>query len=256
MTGHDLIAYFKTHFPEDSAYPWDHVGLQVGGLNQPLKGVMIALDVTKDTLQQTIDQGCNCLITHHPFLFHPLKKINLDHPKGQLIKTMITHDILVYAAHTNYDVGANGMNDVLASRLDLRETKVLDVDENGTGIGRIGQISPVDLETFIKDVKAKLGLSHVHLISHQTDRTISTVAISGGSGSHHLMAAKKKKADIYLTGDITYHTALEARELRQIMLDIGHFAEAHFKPALKEALEAFGLSNVFIADEVSPFQLK
>ena len=257
MTGHDLIAFFKKHFPEDKAYAWDHVGLQVGRLNQKITGIMIALDVSQASLQETIDQGCNLLLTHHPFLFHPLKKIHLDTPKGQLIETIIKNDILVYAAHTNYDVADTGMNDVLADRLGLQDQEVLDVDENGTGIGRVGTIPALSLADFIDSVKTKLHLSHVHLISHNDDKIIQKVAISGGSGSHHLMAAKKHRADIYLTGDITYHTALEALELKQRVLDIGHFAESQFKEALKAQLLAEGFTvPVHVAFETSPFKLK
>ncbi len=257
MTGHDLVQFFKTHFPEDKAYDWDHVGLQIGHLNQKLTGIMIALDVTESTLQDTIDQGCNVLITHHPFLFHPLKKIHLDTPKGQLIETIIKHDILVYAAHTNYDVAGGGMNDVLADLLGLKDKEVLDVDDDGTGIGRVGLIEPTALDDFIQTVKKTLQLSHVHLISHQDDKVIKKVAISGGAGSHHLFAAKKKGADIYLTGDITYHTALEALELKQRVLDIGHFAESQFKTAFKDTLLKAGFDvKVSMAQEVSPFKLK
>lgn len=257
MTGHDLVQFFKTHYPEDQAYDWDHVGLQIGSLNQKVKGIMIALDVTEKSLQEAIDKGCNVLITHHPFLFHPLKKIHLDTPKGKLIETIIKHDLLIYAAHTNYDVADEGMNDVLADLIELQDKEVLEIDEKGIGIGRIGHVDAMPLAQFIDVVKEKLALSHVHLISHNDDKVIKKVAISGGSGSHHLFAAKKKGADIYLTGDVTYHTALEALELKQRVLDIGHFAESQFKTSFKEQLLKDGIDvDVWIAPEESPFKLK
>lgn len=257
MTGHDLVKFFKTHYPEDKAYDWDHVGLQIGSLNQKITGIMIALDVTEASLQETIDQGCNVLITHHPFLFHPLKKIHLDTPKGKRIETVIKHDLLIYAAHTNYDVADAGMNDVLADRLGLKDHEVLDIDDQGIGIGRFGWVDEMPLASFIEVVKEKLQLSHVHLISHRDDKVIKKVAISGGAGSHHLLAAKKKGADIYLTGDITYHTALEALELKQRILDIGHFAESQFKTSFKAKLLKDGIDvKVCIAPEESPFKLK
>jgi dinuclear metal center YbgI/SA1388 family protein len=258
MTGHDLVSFFKTQYPENNAYEWDHVGLQVGRLNQKINGILIALDVTEAVIEEAIQNNCNTIISHHPFLFHPLKKINLDTPKGALIEKIIKHQLMIYSAHTNYDVGHPGMNQMLADKIGLSETEVLDVDENGIGMGRIGTIAPRSLDDFIDHVKNHLDLKHVYLISHHDDKIIQKVAISGGSGSSHMMAAKKKNADIYLTGDVTYHTALECLELKLRVLDIGHYAESHFKTALKEELIAFGIKGPIVTAtvEVSPFKLK
>jgi GTP cyclohydrolase I len=258
MTGHDIVAFFKTHYPETTAYEWDHVGLQVGRLNQKINGILIALDVTDAVIEEAIQKNCNTILSHHPFLFHPLKKINLDTSKGALIEKIIRHELMVYAAHTNYDVGHPGMNQGLADKIGLSDTEVLDIDENGTGIGRIGTIGPLSLDNFINHVKQSLNLDYVHLISHHDEKIIQKVAISGGSGSHHGIAAKKKNADIYLTGDVTYHTALDFLELKLRVLDIGHFAESHFKSALKRELLAFGIKGPveISTTEESPFKLK
>ena len=258
MNGHDLRAFFQARYPEHTAYAWDHVGLQVGSLNAPITGIMIALDATKVTLKEAIDEGCNVLLTHHPLLFHPLKKLSLDTARGSLIQDLLSHSVTVYAAHTNYDVGEAGMNQALSEKLKLQDAKVLDVDENGVGIGRIGTIEPMSLEAFIDHVKSVFELEYALLISNKNGKTIKKVAISGGSGAHHAMAAKKKGADLYLTGDISYHDAQDILEMGLSALDIGHFSEHHFKTSLQKELLDYGI-NVPVKvslQEKSPYQLK
>lgn len=252
MTGHDLKAYINQFHPEKNAFEWDHVGLQIGSLNQKITKLMITLDVTLEVVNQAIKEGANTILSHHPLFFNPMQTINTDIVKGKLIKLLLDHKIMVYSAHTNYDVSPTGMNQVLAETLLLDDIKVLDEDDIRP-MGRIGKLSvPMNLGDFIDYIKAQLNLNNVSLIGSRT-KPIQTVAISGGSGSHHYMAAKKKKADVYLTGDITYHVALDMIDAKMFAIDIGHFAEHLFKQSLKEDLEAHGFISVVLSKEISPY---
>lgn len=55
------------------------------------------------------------------------------------------------------------------------------------------------------------------------------VGISGGSGQQHMYQAKKRGCDVYLTGDVSYHNALDALEMGFTIIDISHHAEVWFK---------------------------
>jgi len=253
MNGHDIKAYIQKNHPEETAFDWDHVGLQVGSLNQKITKIMITLDVTKDVVNQAIKENANFILSHHPLLFNPIHTLNLDASKGQLIQKLMDHKITVYSAHTNYDVSSSGMNQVLSDLLGLENSTVLE-DDLIRPMGRIGTLKkPLELKDFISFVKKTFNLPYALLIGEK-DRLIQKVAVSGGSGSHHYMAAKKKNADIYLTGDITYHTALDMKEVGLLGLDIGHFSESLFKPMLKKAFEALWEIPVLLSKEDSPYQ--
>lgn len=255
MTGHDLKAWIQTWHPEEKAFEWDRVGLQIGSLNQKISKLMITLDVTIDVVNQAIQAGANFILSHHPLLFKPLTNINLDQSNGRLIKMLMDHQITVYSAHTNYDVSETGMNQVLAETLDLEGIQVLE-DDPERPMGRMGSLKkPLDVEAFIDYVKKTLNLDFVKMIGTRS-KPIQKVAISGGSGSHHYMAAKKKKADVYLTGDITYHTALDMINAKMFTLDIGHFTEHLFKDRLKEALENQFNIMIEISIEDNPYIIK
>ncbi len=244
MNGHVLKAFFNTHYPQDLAYDWDNVGLQVGSVNAPIKGILICLDVTKEVVAEAIEHGCNYIVSHHPFIFKPLRNILTDSYRGQVLEQLLKHDLNLYVSHTNYDLGHQGMNHVLATKLELTKLSVLEYTTDDYGIGRVGSWTKAKpLEEAISFIKARLDVSTARLILHPKHqaKSVQTIAISGGSGASHMFAAKKAEVDLYLTGDISYHQAQDMLQLGLSALDIGHYAEHHFKDALREELRNFGL---------------
>jgi len=53
-------------------------------------------------------------------------------------------------------------------------------------------------------------------------KTVRRVAIVGGSGAEFAGAAREAGADLYVTGDVKYHQALEAAAAGMPVADIGH----------------------------------
>ncbi|MDY0317329.1 MAG: Nif3-like dinuclear metal center hexameric protein [Candidatus Izemoplasmatales bacterium] len=248
----DIVKYFEEKFPKDLAYEWDNVGIQVGTLNIPAKKVLITLDVTKEVIKEAIEKKVNMIISHHPLLFNPLDKIIFDTPRGWIIKNLIKHNITVYSAHTNYDTAEGGMNDEFAKILGLKNPALMDEVD---GIGRYGDIETINIKDFINDLKNKLNLDNVKVIG-STSREVSRVGISGGSGSKHMYQAKMRGCDVYLTGDVTYHTALEATSLGLTVIDIGHHAEKIFVDAIYDFLGNQFKEVEFIKSEIdtNPYQ--
>ena len=242
MNGKTIKTFFETRYPLETAYEWDNVGLQIGTLNKTLSGILIALDLTKETLTEAVDKDVNLIITHHPVIFTPLTAVLTDTYKGRLIKDCLCHDMSVYVAHTNYDVGENGMNKVLADRIGLNNQSVLEETGETHGIGRIGDVDDAPFTEFVEHVKKRLSLKTVRIIAHDASRPVKRVAVSGGSGTAYIETAKIKGADLYLTGDVRYHDALEMTQLGLRGLDIGHFAERHFAKALRAELNNAGIT--------------
>lgn len=248
----DVIRYFETKFPKELAYEWDNVGIQVGTLNIVAKKILVTLDVTKEVVKEAIDKKVNMIISHHPLLFTPMDKIIFDTPRGWIIKNLIKHNITVYSAHTNYDTAEGGMNDEFANILDLKNVNLLD---EIAGIGRYGDVENISFSKFLDNLKTNLKLESVKVIGN-TDKTISKVGISGGSGSKHMYQAKMRGCDVYLTGDVTYHTALDAVSLGLTIIDIGHHAEKIFMDAIIKLLSEQFKDIEFIKSEVNtnPYQ--
>lgn len=126
VNGHEIITLFEQWSPKRYAMEGDPIGLHIGQLNRPVEKVLVTLDVNEEIIDEAIRKGANLVIAHHPPIFRPLKGILTDTPQGRMIEKCIKNDIAVYAAHTNLDVAPGGVNDMLATKLGLIDTEIVE----------------------------------------------------------------------------------------------------------------------------------
>ncbi len=326
----DLLGFLQGLFPPDLAEDWDNVGLQVGDPMAPVERVLIALDPGMAVVDAAHSQGAQLLVTHHPLLFKPLRRLTPDDPVGRVVWQAVRTGVAIVAVHTNLDAAADGLNDWLAARLSLAEAEPLQavtgqllklvvfvpvehvdavaeamfaagaghiggydqcsfqtsgigtfrpgpgtspfigesgrrerVEEvrletavtrrrlpqvleklmkahpyeevaydlvpltnqlPGTGLGRIGRLAePLVLAALAERVKMVLNCQAVRLVG-VPDRMINKVAVCGGSGAGLIQEAKRRGAEVLVTGDVKYHEARLAEDLGLALLDAGHFA--------------------------------
>jgi dinuclear metal center YbgI/SA1388 family protein len=316
--------------PRYLAAEWDNVGLLVGSPAQDVNKILVALDITPPVVEQAITSGANLIITHHPLLLKPIRSLRTDLPQGELLAAILRSKIAVFAAHTNLDLANGGVNDVLATKLQLTDIRSLAADVTdellklvvfvptthskvvqealakagaghigcyshctfqsegmGTfmplagaqpfigrlgkleqvpeirletilpakisrrvvsamlkahpyeevaydlyllknsgptyGLGRIGRLAtPVSLTDLAVMVKDTLPVVSVR-IAGKLAKTITTVAVCGGSGAGLLQKAIFAGADVLITGDVKYHEAQEAAAAGIALIDAGHF---------------------------------
>lgn len=238
-----IITMMERLAPKKLAEEWDNVGLQLGSFQNEVNRVVVALDLTDEVIDEAIALGAEMIVTHHPFFFRAIKKIDYDTPEGRRIKKMIANDLTLYSAHTNLDIAEGGVNDVLAVKVGLEEISVLqetgiDKDGNEYGLGRIGYLpEPLPCAAFAEQVKDSLGLSSVRLVGRR-DKTIEKVALCGGCGTSLISRAAFLGADLLLTGDVKYHEALGALDLGLNIIDAGHdMTEQLIVPVLVDYLQ-------------------
>jgi dinuclear metal center YbgI/SA1388 family protein len=112
--------------PLGAAWNKDNVGLQAGKLEREIKNILLTLDITAEIVDEALTKNCNLIISHHPLLFFPLKKLNLDNDsKSQIIEKVIKNDITVLSYHTNLDFTKDGVSFQLAKKIGLSEIKFL-----------------------------------------------------------------------------------------------------------------------------------
>jgi dinuclear metal center YbgI/SA1388 family protein len=126
MTCGEIFKYIQSWAPEEIAWNKDNVGLQVGSAERKAKNILLALDLNMDVVTEAVKKDCNIIITHHPLLFNPLRKIDTDRDNtSQLVAKLIKHDITLFSAHTNLDFTKNGVSIELAKTLKLKNIKFL-----------------------------------------------------------------------------------------------------------------------------------
>lgn len=89
-----IIKYLEEWAPKGIAWEKDNIGLQVGDLSVKTSNILLALEFNELVLNQAIKKNCNLIITHHPFIFNPIKNLNFaTDTKAKLIKELIKHKI-------------------------------------------------------------------------------------------------------------------------------------------------------------------
>jgi dinuclear metal center YbgI/SA1388 family protein len=229
----NILNNLEQKAPAGLAESWDNVGLLIGNPEQIVTGVMAGLDPTNELIDEAIRTGCNTVITHHPVIFKPLSSIDTGRPEGRLLQKILSNNMSIIGCHTNFDSAEEGVSDVLGERLGLQEMQPLIVPANGpagTGIGRIGTYEQsLTAEQFKEKLLTTLELDGVQMTG-PLPKTISTVAVCGGSGSDFAREALGRGADIYLSAEIKHSTAIWARENNFCIIDGTHYATE--KPAV------------------------
>jgi len=203
---------------------YDNTGIQVGDIETDISGILITVDITEDTLDEAIENGCNMIVAHHPLLFKGLKKVvGSDYVQRVVIKA-VRNDMVLYAAHTNLDKCAGGVSWRMAEWLGLKDVKVLvpDAANPAAGLGCVGNlVEPMTETDALMLVKSTFKASCVRH-SACTGRMVRRIAVCGGSGAEFINQAIAADADLYVTGDIKYHDFFNA-ENKIVIADIGHF---------------------------------
>ena len=200
---------------------WDNSGLCIGSQDAEVTSVLLGLDCTPELVDEAIECGADMIVTHHPLIFSGLKKINSEDPVGEAVVKAIRAGIAVYAAHTNADKVIEGVSGAMAARLSLTDVEVLDEDGEGTGLGAVGNLpEPMDASEAIAYVKERFGLK-VMKTSRPLTEKISRVALCGGSGGSLIGAALRSGAQLYISGDISYHNFFTPKGF--MLMDIGHY---------------------------------
>lgn len=220
--------------PKRLSESWDNPGLLIGNPQNEVNKILVALDANDRVIEKAAALKAELIVTHHPIIFKPLKKIRSDLPDGKKIFNLIKHNISVFSAHTNLDSAAGGVNDVLAKKLELKNIEPFIVNENEEiGLGRIGKLeTEISIEKFAETVKNKLNLPHLKLVKSENNHLVKKIAVCGGSGAEFISKASFMGADAYVTGDVKYHEGEFAKSLNIHVIDAGHFATEY--PIVKE----------------------
>lgn len=229
----DIIAFMEQIAPCELAEEWDNIGLLLGNREAAVKKIMLCLDITTSSVKEALVHNADMIITHHPVIFKSLNRVVEGDPKGSLLYLLIKNGISVYAAHTNLDYAVSGVNTHLAKALGLK-----DLEAFGEGPGKTGLPEcELGLKEFAEQVKVALEVPFVRIVGKE-DKRIRKVAVFCGSFDDDIEAVTRAKADVLVTGDVKYHTAIDAIEAGICIIDAGHFnTEKIVLPALATAIK-------------------
>ena len=236
--------------PYETAEEWDNVGLLLGRRTDPAERVLVALDVTRNVLEEAEMLHCQVILTHHPFMFHPVRRITGDTREGELMLLMAEKRIAHIAAHTNLDRSPGGVNDALMTAVSCTNVR-------GEGFLRVGDLpEPISFGRLCSRVAAALS-SEVRTYG-DPEKTVHTLGCCSGSGSEEYKEAMALGADCFLTGEVRHNIALDAMHDGCPLIEAGHCeTERVICPALADALQktadALQYNVMFFCSGVNPF---
>lgn len=256
----EVIEILERHSPAQLAESWDNVGLLIGRTDKEVKRIMVALDAIDSVVKQAVEWKADMLITHHPLIYKAMMNITDDDFIGRRLVQLIQSDIACYAMHTNFDI--RGMAELSAEYLKLTDKQVLQTtvvhnDGCSEGIGRVGRLPmAMKLDQLAEYVKECFALKEVRVCGNFVTE-VSRVAISTGSGKGMIGYALDAGAAVLITGDIDYHTAIDARAQGLSIIDAGHFGtEIIFPKYLKQYLGKLCPDlQIIEAKEDNPFKI-
>lgn len=213
----DWIAVMEQIAPPELALGFDNSGLLISPERKTLHRILVALDCTPAVAAEAAAYGAELVLTHHPLFFRGIKQMLDDDPDTAAAYALIRQGIGLYAAHTNLDAAAGGVNDALMAAIGIRQPQPLPPDN----LGRIGRLDePMPLRRFAARVSERL---HTRAdVAGDPERMISTVACVGGSGADDMAHAKAAGADVFLTGELKHHHGHAATVLGIAAIAAGH----------------------------------
>jgi dinuclear metal center YbgI/SA1388 family protein len=223
MKVRDITAAIEEFAPLGLQESYDNSGLIVGRPDDEVHRALLAVDVTEEVIAEAVSEGCDMIITHHPIVFHALKRFNSASQTERCVEEAIRRGIVLYAAHTNLDSTPDGMSWRVGQMLGLENMRVMQATTaEGAGFGVVGELKEeVPSREFMRKVMecfAVKALRHGDIVREQVRR----VAVCTGSGGSLIDQARASGADIYLTADLRYNDFMR-HENAIILADMGHF---------------------------------
>ena len=254
----EIIKAIEETAPLHAAASWDVSGLQVAAHRQNVTKLAVCLDPTPASVGTALEQGAQFILSHHPLLLKAVLPSRLDDYHA-VLRLLFQADVPLYAAHTSLDVNAYGPAGWLARTLELGNLAVLEPVAPATGdtlplgFGLAGDLpQPMTVRQIAGIIASNAPLATA-TVSGPEPQTVTRVGYCTGSGSSLLDAAQAAGAQLFITGDVKYHTALAAEIC---LLDVGHHSlEEEMMLRMSRLLQQrLHDVEVFFVPSASPFR--
>ena len=245
----DILDWFEGFAPVDTAMDFDNVGLLVGDRNTAVSRALLTLDITAETVEEAAKTGCELIISHHPVIFAPMKRM----PAKSVPYLLARHGIAAVCMHTNLDLSESfGVNTCLADALGVKGLRKAKAGEC-LFIGELDEETATDV--FALRAKEALGCEGLRYTAVKP--TVKTVAVASGAGGSDVFAAAEEGADVLVTGEIKHHEIIAANAMGVNIADVGHFkSEDIVILPLKNKLEAAFSDIIFTKSQVYSDKMK
>ena len=239
-----IIDKIEKFAPLELQEEWDNSGWQIYLGNKDCEKILLTTSVTQDVIDYASEKNCDLIISHHPLIFSPLKKI-----KDKKIISAIKNNIQIYSAHTNFDKTQDGTSEFIASLY------------NVCGFHKINDFvvvssfeKPVSISELVLKTKLIFDIKNLKCVNFDENKKVQNIAFCTGSGGDFIKDIIKNDIDLYVTSDLKYHQIQDLPE-NVCIFDVGHLeSEKVCLKQIKKILEKEKV-EILIADEKSNVEI-
>jgi dinuclear metal center YbgI/SA1388 family protein len=208
--------------PRELAMDFDNVGLLVGSPDTDVTKALFSLDITTPVIDEAAAVGAQLIVSHHPVIWDAMKSVTGENVQSAKVVKLIKCGLAAICMHTNLDIAAGGVNDVLMERLGGTTAGILESTGEDCGCGRTGELkAEMPFRDFLSVCKNALNADGLRF--HDAGLAVKKLAVMGGAGGDCVELAKSLGCDTYVTADVKYDQFLTAAELGINLIDADHF---------------------------------
>ena len=252
--GSDIVSFIEELAPPEWALEGDASGLQWGDLRREAEAVLVTLDFSEEVLEEALQLGASFVFSHHPYLYRPLKNMDLANRREALVARALKEGITLYAAHTNLDVAPAGVSQALGELFGLKEMKPLCLTGR-EGLEKLVVFVPEGYEDRVRGALAGAGAGFLGNYSHCTFQVLGTGTFLPEEGASPFIGAQgtlEKVAEYRL--ETIYPGRLRNRVLEALFAAHPYEEVAYDIYALKNEGQVWGLGRCGVFEK--PVQLK
>lgn len=223
MTFEKFVDEINKIIPFDAGTENDKLGIQIKSTNVNINKILVIYELTKETLDEIKQLKPDCVIAFHPLIYSPLTLINNDDRVGELILELAKLDVSLIVCHTNFDSYRFGTSWLFANKIGLNIEDFLIPNQKYSdfGIGVIGSYqNHLSIEEFLAKIY-EVTFSPLRWCKGKTNN-ITTVAIVAGNGMSYADVAYQRRADAFISADISYHNFHKFNG-KMMLIDPGHW---------------------------------
>ena len=224
MKAKDITQTIESVAPVAYQESYDNSGWITGNPEAEVSGILVSVDMTMEVLDDAIEHGENLIITHHPLIFKPLKKI---------VKGDYVHDIMIYSAHTSLDNAWTGVNRELFNRLGLRDFKILKPQKDI--LRKLVVFVPEDHADHVRESMFKAGAGQIGEYDSCSYNLKGHGSFRPGEGTNPFVGEKNK---IHFESEQRVETVLPVHLQRKVL---NAMQDAH--PYEEVAYDIYSLDN-------------
>jgi dinuclear metal center YbgI/SA1388 family protein len=189
------IKFLEQLAPSELAAGWDNVGLLLGDPVAEVQRIMTCLTVTPDSAAEAIQSRAELIVAHHPILFRSVKRLTSTTPEGRMLLSLIRAGVAVYSPHTAFDNTDGGINDILASRFELRDIAPLRRRDGPRQCKLVVFVPDTDL-TRVSDALFAAGAGNIGQYSQCSFRVAGTGTFFGSEATHPAVGQKGRREEV------------------------------------------------------------